>query len=41
MNLIYSDLLLEALDSFRASKNKDEKKISEHMKRLKERAEDD
>lgn len=29
MNLIYSDLLLEALDSFRASKNKDEKKISE------------
>lgn len=29
MNLIYSDLLLEALNSFRASKNKDEKKISE------------
>ena len=29
LNLIYSDLLLEALDSFRASKNKDEKKISE------------
>ena len=29
MNLIYSDLLLEALGSFRASKNKDEKKVSE------------
>lgn len=29
LNLIYSDLLLEALGSFRASKNKDEKKVSE------------
>ncbi|MBO7368651.1 MAG: hypothetical protein J6U24_08685 [Paludibacteraceae bacterium] len=34
LNLIYSDLLLEALGSFRASKNKDEKKVSELCKKI-------
>lgn len=37
LNLIYSDLLLEALGSFRASKNKDEKKVSELCNKISDR----